>query len=327
MSKKSRKFKRAAAVAAERKSALGLKKKEGKVKKEALLKALSEKSVSTITSPINAPGGRKKRRHKKKAANSKSGCEHMAIGHDVNETHSRKQTKDNSAAMGATGKRKKKRKRSGKGRAPSEPPSEDKRPSESVIPVPKSNGIIEASGKLRKRRKRRASLEVANAPELLMSVNPSKKVRLEEALSESEPELINADWGLADDSSEKGSGNSKADLDTSEDDVDEEPPHSDGDTDGSDINEKLKDSQCVDSSKNSDVGNPGKEESGGNQQDVEIQACRPVKKKFSLLDRAAILKEMQDRIADSAFITHIFGYVNFNQLAYRSYDHPDLVYE
>lgn len=108
------------------------------------------------------------------------------------------------------------------------------------------NFLIPESRKSQRRRnrKRKAAQEVAGISEpVVKSVKPPKKVKMEEASSDSEPELIHADWRLANDSSDEGGSkaesDSESDLDVSEEDVDVEPPHLDEGADDSDVNVEI----------------------------------------------------------------------------------------
>ncbi|KAL5966424.1 Poly U binding-splicing factor half pint [Taenia solium] len=314
MSKKSRKLKKAA----ERKSALGLKKTGGKVKKEALVKALSEHSVSVIAPPVKVTAGKKKNKHRgKKAAIPKPGVEQKEVVTGTSVNRNAEQTQgENVSTVEKSGKGKKKRKRNRKKGNSLEPSSADQKLEGSTTAVSNSNGSVKECGKSRKRRKRKATQEVAMFGPVVESVNPPKKVRMEEASSDSEPELIHADWGLTNDSSdEKGSkaeAGSESDLDISEEDVDEEPPRLDESADDGDVDVEIEDEIKVmnkDDIKESESGNPtknssleikksGEGKSKVNAQDGKTQSGRANTKKFSLSDKATILKEIQERTAE-----------------------------
>lgn len=323
MSKKSRKLKKAAAAAAGRKSVLGLKKTEGKVKKEALIKAISEKSVSLTAPPVTITSKKKKKkRHGKKAANVHSGIklENVAPAGPVSQNREQRQG-ENVPVVDETGKGKKKRKRNKKKRISSEASSIEQKPKVSLTVSANPSDPAKESGKSRKRRnrKRKAAQEVAGISKpLVESVNPSKKVRMEEAegeaLSSSEPELIHADWGLGDDSGrEEGSkaeDDSEADLDASEEDIDE-TPHSEESADDSDADVEINDTGAInkDGCEESKPGNAAKKPNletkklskdrpEGNKRDDKTLSCRAKTKKFSLLDKTAILKEMRERVAE-----------------------------
>lgn len=147
MSKKSRKLKKIAAAAAERKSVLGLKKTGGKVKKEALVKALSESSVSVIAPPVgNNTGKKKKRRHSKMAADPKVGVEQkgVASGALMNQ-HTEQTQKGNVSLVKESGKSKKKRKRNRKKGISSESSSADQKIKGSITAVSNSNGSVKGN--------------------------------------------------------------------------------------------------------------------------------------------------------------------------------------
>ncbi|VDK33930.1 unnamed protein product [Taenia asiatica] len=318
MSKKSRKLKKAAAAAAERKSALGLKKTGGKVKKGAIVKALSEHSVSVVAPPVKVTAGKKKKKHRgKKTAIPKPGVEQKEVVTGVPVNRNAEQTQgENVSMVEKSGKGKKKRKRNRKKGTSSEPSSADQKLEGSTTAVSNSNGSVKECGKSRKRRKRKAAQEVAMSGPVAESVNPPKKVRMEEASSDSEPELIHADWELINDSSdEKGSkaeGGSESDLDISEEDLDEEPPRLDESADDGDVDveieddikvmnkDDIKESESGNSTKNSslEIKESGEEKSKVNEQDGKTQSGRANTKKFSLSDKATILKEIQERNAE-----------------------------
>ncbi|CDI98502.1 expressed protein [Echinococcus multilocularis] len=254
MSKKSRKLKKAAA--ARRNSVLGLKKTEGEVKKEALIKAISEKSVSLIAPPVGITSKKKKKRHGKKAANVQSGIKLENVTPAGPVSQNREQRQGENVPVGdETGKGKKKRKRNKKKRISSEASLIEQKPKGSLTVSANPSDPAKESGKSRKRRnrKRKAAQEVGGISKpLVESVNPSKKVRMEEAegeaLSSSEPELIHADWGLGDDSGgEEGSkaeDDSEADLDASEEDIDE-TPHSEESANDGDADVEINDTGAI----------------------------------------------------------------------------------
>ncbi|KAL5108343.1 hypothetical protein TcWFU_000364 [Taenia crassiceps] len=317
MGKKSRKLKKVAAAAAERKSVLGLKKPGGKVKEEALVKTLSKNSV--VAPPINVAAGKKRKKlRSKNAANPKLGVEQEKVTPVAPVKQSSEQIpKDSSPMAEGGGKGRKKRKRNRKKGISLEPTSADQKLNGPIVTASNLNGSFKEGGKSRKRRKRKAVREVVEISEPVMkSVNPPKKVKMDEASSESEPELIHADWGLASGPSGeeglKAEDGSESDLDVSEEDVDEKPPHLGESADESDANVKvddeikvvnngdLKESKSGNSTKNPNLeikkSSEGKPEV--NEQDVKTRNNSANNKKFSLSDKATILKEIQERIIE-----------------------------
>ncbi|VDD83311.1 unnamed protein product [Mesocestoides corti] len=143
---------------------------------------------------------------------------------------------------------------------------------------------------------------------------------VEAASSDSEPELIHADWELADDSSveenfgtEKNDGNEsdEEDLDSSEEDIDEEVPdlsNVSSSSSSSDDGDESNDSEVEEEPIN-DISATELKKVAGNSTSEELEKKNKESKnlgnrgkaiKFSLSDKAAIFREMEKR-ADLVF--------------------------
>uniref|UniRef100_A0A5K3FH36 RRM domain-containing protein n=1 Tax=Mesocestoides corti TaxID=53468 RepID=A0A5K3FH36_MESCO len=156
-----------------------------------------------------------------------------------------------------------------------------------------------------------------------ISGNESAKKRkmakpVEAASSDSEPELIHADWELADDSSveenfgtEKNDGNEsdEEDLDSSEEDIDEEVPdlsNVSSSSSSSDDGDESNDSEVEEEPIN-DISATELKKVAGNSTSEELEKKNKESKnlgnrgkaiKFSLSDKAAIFREMEKRAAE-----------------------------